>query len=135
MQGQPSYFRRRSRECEIANCPAERRYAGKPAPKGAFFIWRGTMNAQLTLLIELQEIDSRIRTHRGEQSRIPQRLAALEQRAQESKAGLDRKKEALANAQKAKRDRDRDLEEGGAKVEKLKARTSEIKNNKEYQAM
>ncbi|MDH4164684.1 MAG: C4-type zinc ribbon domain-containing protein [Nitrospirota bacterium] len=93
------------------------------------------MNAQLTLLIELQEIDNRIRTHRGEQSRIPQQLSVLEQRAEENKAGLERTREALANAQKAKRDRDRDLEEGAAKVEKLKARTSEIKNNKEYQAM
>ena len=92
------------------------------------------MNEQLTLLMELQDIDKRIRTRRNEQAAIPQQLTALQQRAQENTAGLDRAREMLATAQKAKRDRDGDLEEGGRKVEKLKARTSEIKTNKEYQA-
>lgn len=93
------------------------------------------MNEQLSLLIELQEIDGRIRARRKEQGAVPQQLAALDQRALENTAGLERTREALANAQKTKRDRDRDLEEGGRKVEKLKARTSEIKTNKEYQAL
>ncbi len=93
------------------------------------------MNEQLTLLIELQQIDGRIRARRSEQAAIPQQLVALEQRAQENTAGLESARESLAAAQKAKRDRDRDLEEGGGKVEKLKARTSEIKTNKEYQAL
>lgn len=92
------------------------------------------MNEQLSLLIQLQEVDGTIRVRRQEQAKIPGQLAALDQRIQESTARLEQVREALANAQKTKRDRDRDLDEGGSKVEKLKARTSEIKTNKEYQA-
>jgi len=41
----------------------------------------------------------------------------------------------VEEAQKAKRQRDQDLEDGNRKVEKLKSRTTEIKTNKEYQAL
>jgi len=93
------------------------------------------MNEQLTLLIQLQEIDARIRSLQEQKNRIPGQLADIEQRVQANKAGLDKAREALEAAQKAKRDRDRDLEEGGTKVEKLKGRSSEIKTNKEYTAL
>lgn len=92
------------------------------------------MNEQLTMLIQLQEIDGRIRVQQGERQRIPGQLAELEQRAAANKAAFESTREALEQAQKSKRERDGDLEEGGRKVEKLKARTSEIKTNKEYTA-
>ncbi len=59
----------------------------------------------------------------------------LESKRTASQAELESAKEALLTAQKNKRDRDQDLEAGVQKVEKLKTRTSEIKNNKEYQAL
>ncbi len=93
------------------------------------------MNEQLTLLIQLQEIDARIRALRNEQQSIPARIAELEARSASNQAELGKAREMLETAQKAKRDRDLDLEEGGRKIEKLKARTSEIKTNKEYQAL
>jgi predicted nucleic acid-binding Zn-ribbon protein len=93
------------------------------------------MEEQLSLLIELQEIDTRIRSLQEKKNKYPEALAALEQRRSESKADLEKTREGLQAAQKNKRDRDKDLEAGAAKVEKLKARTSEIKTNKEYQAL
>jgi uncharacterized protein len=93
------------------------------------------MNEQLTLLIELQEIDGRLRGLQEQKDRIPGQLAEIEQRIQANRAGLDNARAASEAAQKAKRDRDRDLEEGGTKVEKLKGRSSEIKTNKEYTAL
>jgi predicted nucleic acid-binding Zn-ribbon protein len=93
------------------------------------------MNEQLTLLIQLQEIDGRIRAQQDEKKRIPEQLASFEQRVLANKAELDKVRDSLENAQKIKRDRDQDLDEGGRKVEKLKSRTSEIKTNKEYQAL
>lgn len=93
------------------------------------------MNEQLSLLIQIQEIDGRIHAHQAEKKRIPEQLAELDRRIEESKAGIEKVREALEEAQKARRDRDRDLEAGGQKVEKLKARASEIKTNKEYQAL
>jgi len=90
---------------------------------------------QLNVLIELQEIDAAIRSRREQVSQFPGRRESLEQQSVQNKEGLDKVREALQEAQKNKRDRDRDLEAGAQKVEKLKARTSEIKTNKEYQAM
>ena len=93
------------------------------------------MNEQLSLLIQLQEIDGRIRLQQEEQKRTPAQLAELEQRAAASRESVEKVRQALEEAQKAKRERDGNLEDGGRKVEKLKARTSEIKTNKEYQAL
>jgi predicted nucleic acid-binding Zn-ribbon protein len=92
------------------------------------------MDERLGVLIELQELDSGILERRSVRDRFPEQLKALEQRKAANRAELDRVREALETAQKAKRDRDSDLEAGNQKVEKLKARTSEIKTNKEYQA-
>jgi predicted nucleic acid-binding Zn-ribbon protein len=101
----------------------------------AHFYFGGGMEEQLSLLIQLQEIDTRIRSLQEKKNKYPEILAALEQRRSESKADLERTREGLQTAQKNKRERDKDLEAGAAKVEKLKARTSEIKTNKEYQAL
>jgi predicted nucleic acid-binding Zn-ribbon protein len=93
------------------------------------------MDEQLSLLIALQEIDTKIRAVAGEKNRLPGILAALERRRDTTKEELDKAKEALQTAQKNKRDRDKDLEAGVQKIEKLKSRTSDIKTNKEYTAL
>jgi len=99
-----------------------------------FLFFGGFMEEQLNLLIQLQEIDAKIRTQITQKNRLPETLAILERRRVSINDNLDKMQEALLAAQKNKRDRDKDLETGVQKVEKLKARSSEIKNNKEYQA-
>jgi predicted nucleic acid-binding Zn-ribbon protein len=93
------------------------------------------MDEQLSLLIQLQEVDGKIRSLTEQKKRLPEFLADLERKRQAGHAHLESVKEALQTAQKNKRDRDQDLEAGIQKVEKLRARSSEIKNNKEYQAL
>ncbi|HUJ16596.1 MAG TPA: C4-type zinc ribbon domain-containing protein [Nitrospirota bacterium] len=93
------------------------------------------MEQQLGMLIELQEMDLRIRALTEKRKRFPEVLASFEHRRTQNKEELDRTREGLQAAQKNKRDRDQDLEAGSQKVEKLKTRSSEIKTNKEYQAM
>ncbi len=93
------------------------------------------MEQQLGVLIQLQEIDLKVRRLTEQQKRFPELLAGFEQRRTRNKEELEQSKEALQTAQKNKRDRDKDLEAGAQKVEKLKARTSEIKTNKEYTAL
>jgi uncharacterized protein len=93
------------------------------------------MEEQLNLLIRLQDIDGAIRARQEEKRKLPEMLADLERKSEANKDELDRVREALEAAQKGKRDRDRDLEEGGQKVEKLKSRTPDIKTNKEYTAL
>jgi len=93
------------------------------------------MEQQLSLLIQLQEIDAKIRTQNEQKNRLPETLAALERRRVALNDNVDKVKEALLTAQKNKRDRDTDLEAGVQKVDKLKTHSAEIKNNKEYQAL
>jgi len=93
------------------------------------------MDEQLNMLMQLQEVDGRIRTLVEQKKRLPEILAGLEKKRATNQANLEAAKEGLLTAQKNKRDRDKDLEAGVEKVEKLKVRTSEIKNNKEYQAL
>lgn len=93
------------------------------------------MEQQLGLLIQLQEIDLKIRSLQDRKKAFPEVFASLERRRSENKDNLDKTRTALETAQKNKRDRDKDLEAGAQKVEKLKARTPEIKTNKEYQAL
>lgn len=93
------------------------------------------MEEQLSLLIQLQEIDAKIRTQNEHKNRLPETLATLERRRVAMNDTVDKVKEALLTAQKSKRDRDTDLEAGVQKAGKLKAHSSGIKNNKEYQAL
>jgi predicted nucleic acid-binding Zn-ribbon protein len=93
------------------------------------------MDKLLNLLIGLQEIDTVIKSLIARKNQLPEMLATLERRRVANEENLKTVKELLQTAQKNKRDRDQDLEAGAQKVEKLKARTSEIKNNKEYQAL
>lgn len=93
------------------------------------------MDDQLNLLIQLQELDGTIRTLMERKKQLPEALAELDRRRAANAADLEKVKENLQSAQKNKRDRDKDLEVGAQKVEKLKARSSEIKTNKEYQAI
>jgi uncharacterized protein len=101
----------------------------------AHFYFGGVMDEQLNLLIQLQEIDGKIRSLVEQKKRLPEALADLEGRRAANAAELEQAKESLQAAQKNKRDRDKDLEAGVQKVEKLKVHSSEIKNNKEYQAL
>ena len=93
------------------------------------------MEKQLSLLIQLQEIDTQIRSLAEQKNKLPEIVASLERQRTASREELEKIREGLQTAQKNKRERDKDLEAGAQKVEKLKARTSEIKNNKEYQAL
>jgi len=93
------------------------------------------MDEQLSLLIALQEIDTKIRALTEEKDRLPDILASLERRRETAKEGLEKAREALQAAQKNRRDRDKDLETGIQKTEKLRSRTSDIKTNKEYTAL
>ncbi len=93
------------------------------------------MDDQLNLLIQLQEIDGKIRALVEQKDRMPDALANLENKHAVIQEDLEKTRGNLLAAQKNKRDRDKDLEVGIQKVEKLKAHTSGIKNNKEYQAL
>ena len=92
------------------------------------------MNAQLKLLIELQEMDMEIIGKSELLTRIPEKLREEEKSFLQSKAGLEAAQNEQQSLLKKKRDMDAELEQMNQRVAKLRARTSEIKTNKEYQA-
>ena len=97
-------------------------------------IMEGTLKEQLKLLVELQEIDSAILS-------INEKIESYPRKLEQFKAPLDNAREAFHKfktnseiLEKKKKKRDLELEEVQDKINKLKARSSEIKTNKEYEA-
>ncbi len=65
----------------------------------AHFYFGGGMEQQLSLLIQLQEMDQTIRSLQEKKNRFPEILASFEQRRTENRDELNRTREALQTAQ------------------------------------
>jgi len=92
------------------------------------------VDEQLGLLVELQELDTRIIAHSRTIKDIPSRLSSMEKplkAAEDALAGARKDYEAL---EKKKRDREASVEENNDHLKKLNERTRDIKDNKAYQA-
>lgn len=92
------------------------------------------MKEQLKHLIELQLIDSKILDKKRMIDKIPLGIAEAELSLNTFRADVDKIKQRLDSIEKKKRDKERALDDINEKIKKLKARTAEIKTNKEYQA-
>ena len=93
------------------------------------------MNEQLKLAIELQNIDTKIFTAKRMIDKIPQKIIEVEIPFKEALNSFNLFKQRLETLDKRKREKERQLDDVGEKIKKLKLRTSEIKTNKEYQAL
>lgn len=92
------------------------------------------MKEQIQRLRELQAVDSEIVRMSALMREIPKRISAAEHGLREAEAARDRQKQKAEAAEKKRRDRERALEDVNERIRKMKARTGEIKSNKEYQA-
>lgn len=93
------------------------------------------MNEQLEHLIRLQQIDSKISDINRVIESFPKKIAEAESPFIQLQKTLDAAKQRLDALEKKKRDKESALDDTDEKIKKLKARTSEIKTNKEYQAL
>ncbi|MFH1025495.1 MAG: C4-type zinc ribbon domain-containing protein [Nitrospirota bacterium] len=93
------------------------------------------MNKQLDHLIQLQQIDSKIRAIQRTIENVPGKITEVESPLQDSQNVLNRIKQQYEAFEKKKREKERALEDINDKINKLKMRTGEIKTNKEYQAL
>ena len=93
------------------------------------------MNKQLEHLIQLQQIDSKIRAIQRTIEDVPGKITEVESPLQDSQNVLNRIKQQYEAFEKKKREKERALEDINDKINKLKMRTGEIKTNKEYQAL
>lgn len=92
------------------------------------------MKEQIRLLIELQKTDSSIIRQKMTIDTIPQKALSAEQPMRDAQASYDRQKQKYDAAEKKKKEKERLLEDINDRIRKLKARSAEIKTNKEYQA-
>jgi len=93
------------------------------------------MNQQIEYLIRLQETDSKILSLTRTVNEFPFRIRAAELPLKESQTALDTAKQKIDLLEKKKRDKESGLDDVNVRIQKMKGRTSEIKTNKEYQAL
>lgn len=92
------------------------------------------MNQHLSPLIELQKLDLRIMEITEQRRRIPERLHAVESPLRETRQSLQELNAAMDASVKERRAHEKDVEAQDAHTDKMRARLSELKTNKEYQA-
>jgi predicted nucleic acid-binding Zn-ribbon protein len=88
----------------------------------------------IKLLVALQNIDSRILEKRLFIDKVPMRVFEVDEPLKHAGLELDKIKQKNEALLKKKREKEKMLEETGEKIKKMRARVSEIKTNKEYQA-
>jgi uncharacterized protein len=93
------------------------------------------VNQQIEYLIRLQETDSKILSLTRAVNEFPARIMAAELPLKESQLSLDTAKQKIDLLEKKKRDKESGLDDVNVRIQKMKGRTSEIKTNKEYQAV
>jgi predicted nucleic acid-binding Zn-ribbon protein len=92
------------------------------------------LERHMKLLLNLQEFDSLILEKQLVIKEIPSKFSEVEGPLKKAHAALDKLKQVYESLEKKKRDKERGLDDINEKIKKLKARTTEIKTNKEYQA-
>lgn len=92
------------------------------------------LNEQLSLLINLQEIDSAILSIAEEIELLPNKLEKARARLKEINASFEKIKAEYEKSDKKKKQKEDELEEIQQKLNKFKAKSTEIKTNKEYEA-
>jgi len=89
---------------------------------------------QLPLLVDLQNLDSNILALRYKIDSMPSHIATEEAPYKAALKAYEATHQQLLSLEKKKKDKERLIEDLADKINKLRARASEIKTNKEYQA-
>jgi len=92
------------------------------------------LNQNLLSLIELQKVDLRIAEIKDQRRKIPDRLQVIDVPLREARQLHQQTSVSVELLIKERRLHEQDLEVHEAHTEKMKARLSELKSNKEYQA-
>lgn len=92
------------------------------------------MHEQLKFLIELQDIDSSILSKAERIEQVPRKLNQYKAPLKEATESFQKSKLKYEALTKKKKDKDLKLDEIQDKITKLKARSGDIKTNKEYEA-
>lgn len=93
------------------------------------------MRDQLELLWEIQKIDLDLRQIRDEQDRFPREMRKLDEKQSIEKERLQKEKEKIGSLEKERRQKESHLTAEIDRIKKAEGKMSEVKTNKEYQAL
>jgi len=90
---------------------------------------------EIDRLWNLKQLDEQLVEARGGLARFPEQRRALELRAAEERKNLDALQARLGDAQKKRRELEREVEASGEQERKFAAQLPLVKKNEEYQAL
>jgi predicted nucleic acid-binding Zn-ribbon protein len=93
------------------------------------------LKEQLELLWELQKIDLELKSIKEERERYPKEIKKLDERQTIEKERVQKEKERVESLEKTRRQKEGHLNVEQEKIKKAERRMSEVKTNKEYQAL
>ena len=120
-------------------------------PRGALFLFgdkplriyslqilsdrRRRLREQLELLWELQKIDLDLKSIKEEKDRYPKEMKKLDEKQKIEKERIQKEKEKIESLEKTRRQKEGHLNLEQEKIKRAEGRMSEVKTNKEYQAL
>jgi len=91
------------------------------------------MNEQLAMLIQIQELDTRLDAIADQRLRFPSLLEEAAKPLQEAEEVLAAARAALDGSTRQRKEKESDLKDREERIEKLRSRSHELKSNREYQ--
>jgi predicted nucleic acid-binding Zn-ribbon protein len=93
------------------------------------------LREQLDLLWELQKIDLALKSIKEERDRFPKEIKKLDDKQKIEKERIQKEKERIESLDKIRRQKEGQLNLEQEKIKRAEGRMSEVKTNKEYQAL
>lgn len=93
------------------------------------------MKDQLKLLWELQKIDLELKAIEEEKERYPKEIKKLDEKQKIEKERIQKEREKVESLEKTRRQKESHLNAEQEKIKRTEGRMSEVKTNKEYQAI
>jgi len=85
-------------------------------------------------LIQLQQVDTQIRAQEFQKETYPAEIAKLTAQITRRTEAFEAEAARIDNLERERRQKERELEAAGEKIEKIQGQLHEVKTNKEYQA-
>jgi predicted nucleic acid-binding Zn-ribbon protein len=93
------------------------------------------LREQLKLLWELQKIDLELKGIKEEKDRYPKEMKKLDEKQKIEKERIQKEREKIESLEKTRRQKEGHLNVEQEKIKRAEGRMSEVKTNKEYQAI
>ena len=93
------------------------------------------MHPDIEKLIELQELETRIRHDTGRLARLPREIAAMEERLGASRSLLDRQEAELDRIAAERRQLEGEIQIIEERISKYRSQLSDVKTNEQYKAL